>query len=162
VLGLIDTVVEGPVTLVGSSMGGWIALLVALLRPTRVAALVGVAAAPDFTDWGFTSQERATLAHAGRLERTSDYGPEPTVTTRAFWESGQANLLLAGQIEIDAPVRLIQGQCDSDVPWRNALTLVDRLRSRDVQTILVKDGDHRLSRPADIALILHMIEALPI
>lgn len=161
VLSLIDTVVDGPVTLVGSSMGGWIMLLVALLRPERIAALVGIAAAPDFTDWGFTPDEKATLARTGRLEQASDYGPGPTVTTLGFWTSGQANLLLARPIALDVPVRLIHGQRDPDVPWELALTLAQRLRSSDVQTILVKDGDHRLSREADIALILSTIEALP-
>jgi pimeloyl-ACP methyl ester carboxylesterase len=160
-LALIDSVLAGPVTLVGSSMGGWIMLLVALARPERVASLVGIAAAPDFTDWGFSSTEKMTILSAGRLEKPSPYSDQPTLTTRAFWASGEANRLMHGPIQIDAPVRLIHGQRDPDVPWERALQLAKLLRSPDVQTMLVKDGDHRLSREADIALICKTIEGLP-
>ena len=161
-LALIDHVVEGPVTLVGSSMGGWIMLLIARARPERVAALVGIAAAPDFTDWGFTQAEKMTLLTQGRLEKPSAYSDQPTVTTRAFWSSGEANrVMLGGALDLGMPVRLIHGQQDADVPWDKALQLAHTLRSPDVQTILVKDGDHRLSRDADIALLLRTIEGLP-
>lgn len=161
VLLLIDRVIAGPVILVGSSMGGWIMLLVALARANRVAALVGIAAAPDFTDWGLSDAEKRTLHDTGRLEQPSDYSPEPTLTTRAFWESGQANRLLHGEIDLAMPVRLIHGQRDPDVPWDHSVTLAGLIRSDDVQTVLVKDGDHRLSRPQDIALILRVLESLP-
>jgi pimeloyl-ACP methyl ester carboxylesterase len=157
-LGMIDAT-EGPVMLVGSSMGGWIMLLAALTRPERVAALVGIAAAPDFTEWGFDADQKALLARDGRIVEPSVYGP-PLVTTHGFWEAGQRNLLLGGEIALDMPVRLLQGQCDNDVPWRQSLVLAERLRSPDVQVTLVKDGDHRLSRPQDIALLIATIESL--
>ncbi|MEG3182332.1 alpha/beta fold hydrolase [Sphingomonas sp. LT1P40] len=157
---LIDELIQGPVILVGSSMGGWIMLLVAKARPDRIAGLVGIAAAPDFTDWGFTQPQKMTLLTEGRLEQPSAYAPEPTVTTRAFWTSGEANRLMHGSIDLDMPTRLIHGQRDPDVPWARSMTLAGLLRSDDVQTILVKDGDHRLSRPQDIALILRTLEDL--
>lgn len=161
-LAVIDAVTTGPIVLVGSSMGGWIMLLAALAQRARVAAMVGIAAAPDFTDWGFTDEQKAVLHAEGRLEEPSIYSPEPTVTTRAFWESGQANRLMDAPIGLSVPVRLFHGQRDPDVPWEHSLRLAGLLRSDDVQTILVKDGDHRLSRPQDIALILKAIEDLTV
>lgn len=157
-LTVIDAATTGPIVLVGSSMGGWIMLLVALARPEQVVAMVGIAAAPDFTDWGFTPEQKVVLRDAGRIEEHSIYSPEPTITTRAFWESGEANRLLDGPVEIAVPTRLIHGQRDPDVPWAHSVQLAGLLRSDDVQTLLVKDGDHRLSRPQDIALILKAIE----
>ncbi|MEA3543578.1 MAG: alpha/beta hydrolase [Pseudomonadota bacterium] len=160
VLLLIDRLVDGPVVLVGSSMGGWLALLVALARPERVAGLIGIAAAPDFTQWGFTDADKALLRTEGRIEEPTPYGDQPYVTTRAFWESGQALRLLEGEIAIDCPVRLLQGQADPDVPWDIALRTAAQLRSSDVQTLLIKDGDHRLSRDGDIALLIRTISTL--
>lgn len=160
VLLLLDRLVPGPVILVGSSMGGWLALLVALARPDRVQALVGVAAAPDFTEWGFTDADKALLVTEGRILEPTPYDDQPYVTTRAFWESGQALRLLEGEIAIDCPVRLLQGQADADVPWNIAPRLASALRSSDVQTVLVKDGDHRLSRDADIALLIRTVASL--
>lgn len=157
-LRIIDQVVDGPVVLVGSSMGGWIMLLVAGERPAQVKGLVGIAAAPDFTDWGYSADEKRLLAERGRLEQPSDYSDQPTVTTRALWESGQANLLMTGPIAFDGPVRLLQGQRDAEVPWERAPALAGLFRSDAVQTWLVKDGDHRLSRDADIALIIRAVE----
>lgn len=157
---LIDQLIQGPVILVGSSMGGWLALLVALARPDRVQALVGIAAAPDFTDWGFTDADKALLATEGRIVEPTPYSDQPYVTTRTFWESGQASRLLSGPIAIDCPVRLLQGQQDADVPWQVATRLAGRLRSSDVQTLLIKDGDHRLSRDADIALLIRTVASL--
>lgn len=159
-LAMIDRVAKGPVTLVGSSMGGWIMLLAALARPERVAGMVGIAAAPDFTDWGFTPEQKAALRSDGRLEQPSIYSPEPTVTTRGFWDAGQANRLMQGPVELDIPTRLIHGQRDPDVPWEHSVALAGLIRSDDVQTVLVKDGDHRLSRSQDIALILRVLEDL--
>ena len=160
VLLLIDRLVDGPVVLVGSSMGGWLALLVALARPERVAGLIGIAAAPDFTQWGFTDADKALLCTEGRIEEPTPYGDQPYVTTRAFWESGQALRLLEGEIAIDCPVRLLQGQADPDVPWDIALRTAAQLRSSDVQMLLIKDGDHRLSRDGDIALLIRTVSTL--
>lgn len=157
---IIDAFAGDDVILVGSSMGGWIALLLALDLGARVRGLVGIAAAPDFTDWGFTDAEKATLRSEGRIIEDSAYGDDPYVTTRAFWESGQANLLLGAPLPIGCPVRLLQGQRDPDVPWETALRIAARVGSDDVQTVLVKDGDHRLSRPQDIALLIHTVATL--
>ena len=151
--------VDGPVVLVGSSMGGWLALVLAEERSERVAAVVGIAAAPDFTEWGFDEERRARLRAEGRLSEPSPYGGE-TVTTLAFWESGQRRLMLDRAIAVDAPVRLLQGQADPDVPWGTALRIAARVRSADVHCVLVKDGDHRLSRPEDVRLLLRVIEEL--
>jgi pimeloyl-ACP methyl ester carboxylesterase len=157
-LRIIDAQVTGPVVLVGSSMGGWVMLLVAKARPELVAGMVGIAAAPDFTDWGFSQAEKLTMLQHGRLEQPNDYGDAPTVTTRGFWASGEANRMMIGPIAFDGPVRLLQGQRDKEVPWERAVRLAELLRSDAVQTVLVKDGDHRLSRDSDLALILRSVE----
>jgi pimeloyl-ACP methyl ester carboxylesterase len=153
---VIDRLTEGPLVLVGSSMGGWIALLAALARPDRVTALIGIAAAPDFTEalmWqAMTVEQRATLMRDGVLHRPSQYG-EPYPITRALIEDGRTRLLLNAPIALDCPLRLLHGQDDPDVPWELALRIAERVNGRDVQVILVKDGDHRLSRPQDVALL---------
>lgn len=156
-LAMIDHL-DGPVVLVGSSMGGWLMLLAALARPARVAGLVGIAPAPDFTDWGFSVDEKLTILNDSRLERPSPYSEQPTLFTRRFWASGEANLLTSGTIAIDVPVRLVQGQNDPDVPWARTAHLATLFRSADVQAWLIKDGDHRLSRDSDIGLMLRAVE----
>ncbi len=160
VLLIIDLLIRGPVVLVGSSMGGWLALLVARALPSQVVGMIGIASAPDFTDWGFSDEEKGRIAKYGRLERQSEYGPEPMITTRGFWESGRANRLLQNEIAIDCPVRLIHGQADPDVPWQISLDIAAKLRSDNVQALLIKDGDHRLSRAHDVALLIGVVEAL--
>lgn len=157
---VIDTLALGPVVLAGSSMGGWLMLLAALARPERIAGLVGIAAAPDFTDWGYSQEQKLEILSKGRLEEASPYGPEPTVITRGFWQSGETHRLLQGPMAIDCPVRLLHGQRDPDVPWHHSTHLASLLRSDDVQVTLVKDGDHRLSREQDIALLLRTVESL--
>ena len=156
---LVIRQIEGPVVLVGSSMGGWLMLLVARALGDRVKGLVGIAAAPDFTDWGYTPEEKQLIERHGRIDRPSDYGT-PMPTFAAFWQSGQANRLLGAAIPISCPVRLLHGQRDADVPWDISVQLAARLRSADVQAILVKDGDHRLSRPQDIALLIATVDLL--
>ena len=160
VLALIDALTQGPVVLIGSSMGGWLMLLVALAIPDKVAGLVGIAAAPDFTEWGYPAAQKAALATGVTVFEDNPYGPEPTPTHAALWADGQANRLLDGEIALDCPVRLLHGQADADVPWETSLRLAAALRSPQVQVTLVKDGDHRLSRPADIALLLRTLDTL--
>jgi pimeloyl-ACP methyl ester carboxylesterase len=161
VLSLVDAICPGPVVLIGSSMGGWLMLLCALaLPPQHCAGLVGIAPAPDFTEWGRSAEDKAQLIAGEVIYEPSQYGPEPTPTYPGFWADGEASKLLGQQIPIDCAVRLLHGQSDPDVPWEISLRLAAALRSVDVQVTLVKDGDHRLSRGEDIAQVLRIIAAL--
>jgi pimeloyl-ACP methyl ester carboxylesterase len=160
VIALLDGLGIGRAVLCGSSMGGWLMLLLAEALAARAAALVGLAPAPDFTDWGYDDEQKALLARGETLLQTNPYGPEPTPTYAKFWAEGQRSLLLAREIAFDGPVRLIHGRADPDVPWEVSIKLAAALRSADVQVLLIKDGDHRLSRPADIALLLGTLAAL--
>jgi len=159
-LHMLDTLLDGPVILVGSSMGGWIALHMAAARPDNVAALVGIAAAPDFTDWGYSDEEKAELQARGRLEQPNPYGPEPQITTRAFWQSGEELRLLGSQIPVDCPVRLIHGDADEEVPLEVAFRTMEKLRSADVQLLVLKGGGHRLSEPHQIDAIVRTVTGL--
>jgi pimeloyl-ACP methyl ester carboxylesterase len=161
---------SGPQILVGSSMGAWIALrLVQELRKqasgSRVAGLVLIAPAPDFThelmEPELTEAQRQALARDGFYEEPTPYGPDPNVFTRALFEDGRKNRVLDGLIETGAPVHIIQGMADPDVPWRHALKLVEHLPSDNVTLTLIRDGDHRLSRDEDIARILAAVDSIP-
>ena len=156
----VDQLTEGPLIIVGSSMGGWLALHLALLRADRVRAVVGIAAAPDFTDWGFSPVQKAELVSKGRIEEPNPYGPEPGIVTRGFFESGQQLLLLDREIAIDCPVRLLHGERDEEVPLEVAFRTMRTLRSSDVQLNVLKGGRHRLSEPNEIQAILRTIATL--
>ena len=158
---LIDTVSKGPVQLIGSSMGGWLMLMIGKNLGKRLSGMIGIAAAPDFTDWGYDASDRAIILTEGVLLEENPYGPEPTPTYRKFLMDGDANLLLDTVIPVDCPVHLLHGQCDDDVPWNISLRLAAALRSSNVQIHLLKDGDHRLSRDQDIALLLNILSRLP-
>ena len=159
VLALIEANVAGEVLLIGSSMGGWLMLLVAEALGDRLAGVIGIASAPDFTWWGYSEEQRAQLAAGEIVYEDNPYGPEPTPTHPGFFADAEAQLKLVDEIPIDAPVRLIHGQCDEDVPWEISLKLAAALRSDDVQVTLVKDGDHRLSRESDIANLLALVDS---
>ena len=167
-LAVFEACCRGPQILVGSSMGGWLALLtVRALRqrqsngPASIAGLVLIAPAVDFTEelmWKrFPPAIKRELEETGVWARTSDYSPEPYLVTRQLIEEGRNHLLLGGMIETGCPVRILQGVEDPDVPWRHAVELVSRLASDDVVLTLVKDGDHRLSRPEDIERLIRAV-----
>ncbi len=152
---VLDAVPAGPQILVGSSMGGWIMLLTALARPERIAGLIGIAAAPDFTEdlipSALNAHQHNDLAEKGFCEIPNCYDDQEPYRIRAdLLTEGKNHLLLRGEIAIDAPVRLIHGMKDADVPWETALRLSEKLRTPDVEIQFVKEGDHRLSTPADL------------
>ena len=161
---VIDSLTEGPQILVGSSIGGWIMLLAALARPERVAALVGIAPAPDFTEEllpaRLTPEQRRELEEKGAVVLPSDYDPAGYLYTRALVEDGRRHLLLGGPIPLAMPVRLLHGLADESVPWQLSLRLAERLASRDVTVTLIKDGDHRLSTESDLARLARTLDAL--
>jgi pimeloyl-ACP methyl ester carboxylesterase len=163
-LAIVDRVTAGRLLVVGSSMGGWIMLLVALARPERVARLIGIAAAPDFTEdlllAQATPERRRALAEQGYWMQPSAYGGEPYPVTARFIEEAGAHLLLRGPIPIRCPVHLLHGQRDADVPWQTALRLAERLETDEVTVDLIKAGDHRLSTQRDLARIAAAIERL--
>jgi len=161
---VLDHVAEGPQIVVGSSMGGWIMLLAALARPERIAGLVGIAAAPDFTEdlmWdAFDDSQQALIETEGYLEIPNCYDDEPYRIMKRLIEEGRDHLLLRGPIDLRVPVRLIQGMEDEDVPWRTALKLQELLTSEDVDVTLVKDGGHRLSEPQDLDRLCRIVDQL--
>jgi pimeloyl-ACP methyl ester carboxylesterase len=163
-LAVIEAVCEGPVLLVGSSMGAWIMLIVARELGERVQGLLGIASAPDFTQElihdHLDAAQRVQLNRDGRLERASSYEQGPNVVTLRMLEEGREHLQLGEVIPITCPVRLIHGLEDPDVPWEISLRLCDRLDSHDVQVVLVKGGGHRLAEPAELDLIATTLAGL--
>ena len=160
----IEAAADGPQILVGSSMGGWLMLLVAKRRPELVAGLVGIAAAPDFAEdierMGFAPEELAVLRRDGVLRRPSPYGPEPTVYTMAMVEEARSHLVLREPLPLRVPLRLLHGMADPDVPWRAATRIAEHAGGGDVRVHLLKDGDHRLSTPRDLAILEETVGAL--
>ncbi len=161
----LDQLTKGPQILIGSSMGGWIMLLTALGRPERVAGLLGIAAAPDFTEdlmWAdFTPEQRTTLERDGRVAISNDYDDgEDYIITQKLIEDGRKCLLLQDEVSLDCPVRLIHGLQDKDVPWTTSQKISERLRSTDVETTFIKNGDHRLSEPQDLDRLRATLERL--
>ena len=163
-IAVIDSLTEGPQILVGSSMGGWIMLLAALARPERIMALVGIAAAPDFTTEllpnRLSPEQRRELEQQGAVTLPSEYDPAGYLYTRALIEDGNKHLLLGAPIPLDIPVRLLHGLADASVPWQLSLRLAEHLQSHDVEVILVKGGDHRLSTEPDLALLAQTLDGL--
>jgi pimeloyl-ACP methyl ester carboxylesterase len=161
---MLDALTDGPQILVGSSMGGWMMVLAALARSERVHALLGIAAAPDFTEdllWSrLDPAQRAELMATGSTTLPSEYDPDGYTIGRALIEDGRRHLVLRGAIALDCPVRLLHGLRDTSVPWQTSLRLAERLMSRDVAVTLVKDGDHRLSTPADLARLAATLDEL--
>ena len=162
-LAVVDEMTEGPLVLVGSSMGGWIACLVAMARPERIAAMTLIAPAPDFTSklmpTSFPPEAFEAIREAGVWMQPSEYG-DPNPITRELLEDGARWSILDAAVPITAPVRILQGGDDPDVPWRHALELAQALKSHDVVFSLIKDGDHRLSREQDIARLVAAVDEL--
>ncbi len=162
----LSALTTGPQVLIGSSMGGWIALLLMRAFPERVAGLVGIAAAADFTEESIrrrlTAAQREALRRDGRIERPNAYDPgDPTPLTRRLIEDGARHLVLRAPLRAPCPVRLIHGMDDPDVPWETATRLAAHVEGDDVRAILIRGGDHRLSGDADLALLAETIHALP-
>ncbi|MGH6988553.1 MAG: alpha/beta hydrolase [Stellaceae bacterium] len=161
---IIDRLTQGPLILVGSSLGGWIMLLAALDRPERIAGLLGIAAAPDATEalmWRrFPPKTQAEIRRDGAVRMPSRYGEEPYLITRTLIEEGRHHLVMERPLPIRCPVRLIHGMGDPDVPWQTSLALADHIDAKDVELTLVKDGDHRLSRPRDLDLLARTLDRI--
>lgn len=163
-LAVLDEVTAGPQILVGSSMGGWVMIKAALARSARIAGLVGIAPGPDFTQdlmWpGLTPAQQRDLMRDGVIEVPSEYDDGPYRISRHMIEDGARNMVLGAEIPIRCPVRLLQGQKDTAIPWQRALYLADKLTASDVEVLLIKDGDHRLSRPGDLAHLCAAVDDL--
>jgi pimeloyl-ACP methyl ester carboxylesterase len=161
---VITRVTQGPLVLVGSSMGGWIMLLAALSLAGRVRGLVGIAPAPDFTEElvlrKLPEEERRKLLSEGVVKLPNPYGPEPTPVTLRFVEEARRHLLLGSPIPIHCPVRLLHGLADPDVPWQTSLRLVDALESGDATVTLIKDAGHRLSDPPHLRRLFAAVDEL--
>ena len=164
VLSILDGLTDGPVVLVGSSMGGWLAVLAALARPERVGGLVLVAPAADFTEAlirpALSPEALEAIARDGVWRRPSDYADGAYEITRTLLEDGAQWCVLPGPVAVTAPVRILQGGCDPDVPWHHALALAEALVAEDVVFSLIRDGDHRLSRPQDLDRLIAAVSEL--
>lgn len=160
-IAVLDTLDRGPHIIVGSSMGGWIMLLVALARAKQVGGLVGIAVAPDFTEkfmWqNYDEETRESLRRDGLYLEHTAYGEDAYPVTYQLITEGRSHLLLDSEIPLTCPVRLLHGMKDLDVPWRHSLALAEALVAPDVHSCFIKDGDHRLSRDQDIALICRTV-----
>ncbi|RLQ89239.1 alpha/beta hydrolase [Notoacmeibacter ruber] len=168
-LAVLDRLTDGPLVLVGSSMGGWIALravqeMVKAGETDRIAGMILLAPAPDFTsrmlNGELTAKEKKVLEETGRHEVPTPYGPDPNVFTKKLFDDGEKNSVLNGLIDTHCPVHIVQGMEDPDVPWQTAQSLMERLPADDVTLTYVKDGDHRLSREQDIALLLRVCDTM--
>lgn len=162
-LAVLDRLTEGPVVIAGSSLGGWISLLLAQERPERVKGITGIAAAPDFTRQIaalLTPAQREQMKTDGFIEVPSAYDPRPYVFTRRLIEEGEAHCLLDKKTHIAAPVMLLQGMQDPDVPWQTAFRIKTALQGGSVRIFLSETGDHRLSRPEDLEKIGDMVGEL--
>jgi pimeloyl-ACP methyl ester carboxylesterase len=163
-IAVLDSLTDGPQVLVGSSMGGWIMLLAALARPSRVHALVGVAAAPDFTEdlvWPrLDPDQQRQLRETSAVTLPSEYDPAGYTYRLSFLEDGKRHLVMRRAVALDCPVRLLHGMSDASVPWQTSLALTERLATRDVVVTLIKDGDHRLSREADLERLGRTLDEL--
>ncbi len=163
-LKIIDELTEGPLILIGSSMGGWIMLLAALARPERIKALIGIAAAPDFTEdlmWNALDKEqRAELKTTGKVMIADCYGNAPYPITKNLIEEARNHLLLKSPIDITCPVRLLQGMKDEDVPYQTASQIKERLKSNDVEITLVEGATHRMSEPENLELLKSTLMAI--
>jgi pimeloyl-ACP methyl ester carboxylesterase len=161
---VIDSLTQGPQILIGSSMGGWVMLQAALARPGRVAGLIGIAPAPDFTEdfmpANYLPAKREQDKQEGIYNVQSDCDERPYPISHSLIEDGRRNLMLRDSILISCPVRLIHGQKDSAVPWETSMRLAEKLASDDVSVVLVKNGDHRLSEPADIDRLCMVLDEL--
>jgi pimeloyl-ACP methyl ester carboxylesterase len=163
-IAVLDSLTEGPQILVGSSMGGWVMLLAALARHERIRALIGVAAAPDFTEdlvWPRLSPaQQQAVRETGAVTLPSEYDPSGYTYRLALFEDGKQHLVMREPIALHCPVRLLHGMRDPSVPWQTSLALAERLVSRDVVVTLVKDGDHRLSSERDLARLGQTLDQL--
>ena len=163
-LAVIDQLTSGPLILIGSSMGGWIMLLAALVRKERLHSLVGIAAAPDFTRdlmWAsFSDEIKQLIQDTGRFEQPTDYGDDPYIITKALIDDGLDHIMLDNPIRLTCPVRLYQGMKDADVPWQTALRISDQLESDNVELHFVKDGDHRMSEPHQLRGLAAILDGL--
>jgi len=163
-LAVFDKLTDGPQVLIGSSLGGWLMLLLAQARPGRVKALIGIAAAADATEdlmWAqFPEEVRARIRGDGWARIPSTYGEQGYLITSKLIEDGRQHLVMRGTIPLACPVRLLHGMRDDEVPWQRSLDLAQHLAGDDVRVLLIKDGDHRLSREQDLELLMQTLVAL--